>query len=75
MSDTHMGDEAKQCSFVYELDDCDFEDSWPRPGDPCTNDADEGCANHRCEMHCSCGVHPGQQLEWHDELGGWTVPV
>lgn len=48
----------RRCAYEYELEDCDFQDSWPRPGDPCSSDDDEGC--EFCEEHCPkqrCRVH------------------
>jgi hypothetical protein len=59
-SDRSFDEMTDWCAHVYELNDCDFEDSWPRPGDPCTTPADEGCnyCTDHCERHKDvCAIH------------------
>jgi len=49
MSDASERAFYAHCAFEYELEDCDFEDSWPRPGDPCMNSVVDG--SEYCEEH------------------------
>ena len=54
--------QQKMCGHVYELEECSFQDD-RRPGDICTDDADEACLHHMCATHCKdpeCLAHPDE---------------